>query len=260
MEPSTEGRQAVAVVTGGARGIGRAISLRLSAEGYRTWVADIDISAGDVAAEIVERGGWARPLALDVADADSVRAAFAAVAAEDPGLDVLVNNAAITQVYQFDQIPAEAWHRIYQVNVVGMYSCIQAALPALRAAPAPARIINMASGAGKISGAYTAPYHASKAAVISLTRSAAAALAPDILVNSVCPGVVETPMWDMIDASLEEIDAPPAARYEYRSSALPLGRPGTPDEVAAVVAFLASRDACYVTGEDINVTGGSVMH
>ena len=251
----------VAVITGGARGIGRAVALRLAADGKHVWIGDIDpTGAKTVVDEITTAGGSAGAVLLDVSDPQSVTEAFDEIAQHDSAIDALVNNAGVTAVHAFEEIPVEAWERAYRVNVVGMYLCIRAALPALRHAPPPARIVNVASGAGKIAGAYTAAYHASKAAVISLTRSAAVALAPDILVNSVCPGVIDTPMWELIDAGLAAIDAPASARFDHRSSALPLQRPGTADEVAAVIAFLAGPESRYMTGEDVNVTGGSVMH
>lgn len=250
----------VAVVTGGSRGIGRVTCLGLATLGYHVWVADLDLEgAGRVVEELRANGGSGEAVWMDVGKPDSVRQAFHTMSSGD-AIDVLVNNAGITSTHPFEAVPLEAWERTFRVNVFGTYLCIQAALPSLRAASSPSRIINMASGAGKVPGVFTAAYHASKAAVISLTRTAAAALAPHILVNSVCPGVILTPMWEAIDSGLADLDAPASARFQQRSTALPLQRPGTPEEVADVILFLASDAAKYITGEDINVTGGSVMH
>lgn len=249
----------VAVVTGGGRGIGRATSVRLASDGFRVWVADLDPAAADeVADEIGSKGGVADGLLLDVADVRSVASVFGRISREGP-IDVLVNNAAITSTHPFDQVPPDVWERTFRVNVFGMYECIRAALPGLRQASPPARIINMASGAGRTAGVYTVAYHASKAAVISLTRTAASALGPGILVNCVSPGVVDTPMWEGIDEGLEELGVPDEARFAHRSTALPLGRPATADDVVGVIAFLASDDARFVTGAELNVSGGSVL-
>ena len=250
----------VAVVTGGSRGIGRATCLALSTAGLHVCVADIDRDeAAGVADEIAAAGGSADVVPIDVADPASVDAAFRAIS-NSGAIQVLVNNAGVTSTHPFEGVPLEVWQRTFAVNVFGVYLCIQAALPALRAADLPSRIVNVASGAGKIPGVYTAAYHASKAAVISLTRTAAAALGPDILVNSVCPGVIDTAMWEKIDAGLADLGVPAVARYDQRSTQLPLRRAGTAEEVAATIRFLASEEATYITGEDINVTGGSVMH
>ena len=120
-------------------------------------------------------------------------------------------------------------------------------------------MVNLASIAGKLPTAWSAPYNASKAAVISLTRSAALALAPDILVNSVCPGPVGTRMYEEFDARLDELDAPPETRFAVRSQIGPLGRAGTTSEVSAAILFLLSDAASFITGEDLNVSGGMVM-
>jgi NAD(P)-dependent dehydrogenase (short-subunit alcohol dehydrogenase family) len=249
-----------AVVTGGSGGIGSAVSKKLALEGSHVWIADIDLSSAKNSADrIIAAGGSADAVAMDVARQDSIARAFAEIEASTPSIDILVNGAGVVSTHAFEDIPLEAWERTYRINVVGMYFCIQAALPHLRAAPAPARIVNIASGAGKIPGIFTAPYHASKAAVISLTRTAAAALAPDILVNSVCPGVIATPMWEAIDSGLVELEAPDFARFSARSEAVPLRRAGSAEEVADVVAFLTDDGSRYITGEDINVSGGGVM-
>ena len=253
--------QPSAVVTGAGGGIGGAAAARLAADGFRVWLADVDLPAATRAADgIAAAGGWARALHFDVSSEDSVTHAFSEIAGETDRLDALVNCAAVISTHRFDDIPADAWRRTHEVNVIGTYLCIREALPLLREAAPPSRIVNLASGAAKLPGPYTTPYHASKAAVISLTRSAAAAFAPDILVNCVCPGVIDTPMWETIDRGLEVLGAPESARFASRASMLPIRRAGTSEEVADVISFLASRSSRYMTGEDVNVTGGSVMH
>jgi NAD(P)-dependent dehydrogenase (short-subunit alcohol dehydrogenase family) len=249
-----------ALITGGSGGIGAAAANRLAADGFEVWVGDIDLPAAEsVVTGILNDGGSGRATYLDVADEVSVNRTFSELADDVGRLDVLINAAAVIGTHAFDDIPTASWLQTYQVNVVGTYFCIKYALPLLRVA-APARIINLASGAAKTAGPYTAPYHASKAAIISLTRSAAMALAPDVLVNCVCPGVIDTPMWDTIDRGLEDIGAPEASRFASRVRAIPIRRAGTPSEVADVLAFLASEASGYMTGEDLNVSGGAVMH
>jgi meso-butanediol dehydrogenase/(S,S)-butanediol dehydrogenase/diacetyl reductase len=239
-----------ATVTGAAGGIGAATARLLAERGMRVGLLD---ARGDAARAVAgEIGGDAYAVELDVTDAASVARAFA----EMDELTVLVNAAGLVVVDAFEAFAAEDWHRTHEVNVVGMYRCMVAALPALRRAHAPARVVNVASAAGKRAAPTLAPYAASKAAVISLTRSAAAAWAPDVLVNCVCPGLVETPMWEAIDARLEAIGAPPGARYAERARSLPVGRASTAGEVAAAIAFLCGADAGSITGADVDVDGG----
>ena len=251
----------VAVVTGGSGGIGSAIAAKLAMDGSHVWIADIDLSKARESAErITAAGGSAAAVLMDVGDEASITTAFAEISAGSPSVGVLVNGAGVVSTHEFENIPASAWQDTYRINVTGMYLSIRAALPLLRAAPPPARIVNIASGAGKIPGVFTAHYHASKAAVISLTRTAAVALAPDVLVNSVCPGIIDTAMWEKIDSGLARLGAPDVARLSSRSRAVPLQRSGSPEEVADVVAFLACDAARFMTGEDVNVSGGGVMH
>jgi NAD(P)-dependent dehydrogenase (short-subunit alcohol dehydrogenase family) len=254
-----EGR--TALVTGGGSGIGAATGRALAADGFAVWLADLQGDAAEgVAAAIREDGGTAHAVTADVTDEASIAAAVEQ-AAGDGALDVLVTCAGIVVVVPFAEATAEIWERLYRVNVVGTYLTLQAALPALRRAPAPARVVLLASGAGKMPGVFTAPYNASKAGVINLARSAALALAPDILVNSVCPGVIDTPMWrEGLEPRLQAAGAGPMATYAARTGSLPLKRGGTADEVAAVIAALAGPAGAYVTGEDVNVNGGMIYH
>jgi 2-keto-3-deoxy-L-fuconate dehydrogenase len=246
------------VVTGAASGIGLATALRLARRGHRVWCLDRD---GDRLAQAldVEPALATESLVADVADEASIERALASVASRCDRLDGLVNSAGVIPVAAFEASSVADWELSYRVNVIGTYLAIRASLPMLRRSP-EASIVNLASMAGKLPGPYTSAYNASKAAVISLTRSAAAALAPEVRVNAVCPGVVTTPAYEKIDARLRELGAPPVLQSSRRAATAPIGRAAASEEIASVIEFLLGPDAGFVTGEDINVSGGFVMH
>ncbi len=236
-----------AAVTGGARGIGRAIVERLIADGHRVAVLDrdgdeLDRVAGALAVEAVT---------VDLADPEAARGAVAEAATRLGGLDVLVNNAGVFSSVPLLELQVEEWDRMFAVNARAMLCTIQAAVPHLVAAGG-GRIVNMASMGGKEGEPGQAHYAASKAAVIALTRVAAMELGPHgITVNCICPGYVLT------DLAADGRDEAQVRAWATRS---PLGRLGTPADVAGQVAFLVSPDAAYVTGQALNVTGGMIMH
>jgi NAD(P)-dependent dehydrogenase (short-subunit alcohol dehydrogenase family) len=176
-------------------------------------------------------------------------------------LDILVNNAGVVSLRPLLEVTEEEWDQLFAVNLKGVLFGIQAA-GRVMVQQRSGRIVNLSSIGAKRGSGLMAAYCASKAGVISLTRSAALALASySITVNAVCPGVVETPMWERVSTAQGHYEGRPAEEVRRRRQAeIPLGRGETPEDVARVVAFLASDDAAYMTGQALNVCGGVVMH
>jgi len=257
----------VALVTGGGRGIGRAIALRFAREGAHVALADLDErSARAVADEVAQLGVRALPIVADVTQAAGIREIVRGAVAELGRIDVLANNAGVVRVDRLLDVTEEHWDTVLGVNTRAVFFVMQAVARQMRdQAPGPdglrGRIVNTASIAGRPGGRpMFAPYAASKAAVISLTQSAAVALAPDITVNAVCPGAVDTAMWEQIDADLGELEGRAKGEsWKQRIAPIPLGRPETPDDVAGLFLFLAGPDGGYITGQAITVDGGLVM-
>jgi 2-hydroxycyclohexanecarboxyl-CoA dehydrogenase len=232
-----------AFVTGGARGIGAAIATRLAADGAEVLIGDLD---GEAAGGLGTAIG-ARALVLDVADA-----AAAARVIEDAGpLDILVNNAGVDDFGSFTDMTVARWRRLLAINLEGVLACTHAALPAMQRARY-GRIVNVASEAGRLGAKGNAVYAAAKGGVIAFTRSIARESARHgVTVNAVAPGPIETPLLDSLRRRErgEQIVAAMTAATELR-------RLGRPEEVAAAVAFLASEEASYITGETLGVSGG----
>lgn len=245
-----EGR--VALVTGASRGIGRAIAVALGARGARVVInyTANEAAANEAAAEVSAVGGSGSVKRFDVSDAAAVDAAIKEIAAEG-GLHILVNNAGIAVNALTLGAKDADWKRALDVNLSGTFNCTRAALRALLKAKDAGRIINITSITAETGSAGQAPYVAAKAGVIGLTKTWAREYASrGITVNAVSPGYIDT---DMTASEL------PAARREELVKSIPLGRVGSPQDVAAAVAYLASPAASYVTGEVLRVNGGLLM-
>ena len=241
-----EGRKAL--VTGGASGIGAAIALRLAAEGAEVWVGDIDVEGAERVAG--EANGHA--VELDVTSLESARAAVEGAAGT---LDVLVNNAGTDEFGFFTFTTPEQRQRVLDINLGGVINCTSAALPGMEIAKY-GRIVNISSEAGRVGSKGSAVYSAAKAGIIGFTKAIAREDARyGITVNAIAPGPIETPLL-MGALEFGEIGE---KVIETMKSATQLGRLGQPEEVAAAVAFLASDDASYVTGETLGVSGGLGM-
>ena len=240
----------VAVVTGGARGIGRAICDELATMPVRLAIVDVLIDvAEETAADFRARGIDAKAFAANVADPAAVDAMVKEVLAAFGQIDILVNNAGITRDGLMIRMKESDWDAVISVNLKGTFNCLKAvARPMMKARYG--RIINIASVVGVMGNAGQANYSASKAGVIGLTKSAAKEFATrGINVNAVAPGYIETEMTHKLSDE---------ARQAFLT-AIPMNRAGTPVDVAKVVRFLAGDDAAYVTGQTINIDGGMVM-
>jgi 3-oxoacyl-[acyl-carrier protein] reductase len=238
----------VALVTGGARGIGRAAAELLAEEGAFVAVADVNLGgAEDVVSGIEARGGQALALAADISQPDQIAPMFDAVVRRFGRIDILHNNAGIFAKTAVDEIEVAAWDQLMGINLRGAFLVAQHALRVMKAQRG-GRIINMGSLGGQVGGVVAgADYAASKAAIACLTKSMAKWGGPyGILVNTVCPGVIDTAMPAQF----------PPDRLAAMIEATPLRRMGTADEVAKVVLFLASDLSSFVTGAHIDVNGG----
>jgi NAD(P)-dependent dehydrogenase (short-subunit alcohol dehydrogenase family) len=248
-----------AVVTGGARGIGRAIAEGYAREGARVCIADIDEAAAREAAR--DTGGGAFGAHLDVTRMESINRLIDEVESKAGGIDILVNNAAIFDMAPIEEITEKSYDRIFAVNVKGLLFTLQAVAKSMIARGRGGKIINMASQAGRRGEALVAVYCASKAAVISLTQSAGLGLIKHrINVNGIAPGVVDTPMWDEVDALFAKYEGrPPGEKKRLVGEGVPFGRMGKPEDHVGCAVFLAAPESDYVVAQTFNVDGGQWM-
>lgn len=251
----------VILVTGAAQGIGRGIALRLAKEGAD--IALVDLKAdklSDVAKEIEALGRKVTTFAADISNRDEVFAAVEHAEKTLGGFDVMINNAGIAQVKPLADVTPEDMDRIFKINVNGVMWGIQAASEKFKALGHKGKIINASSITGHDGFAMLGVYSATKFAVRALTQAAAKEYASaGITVNAYCPGIVGTDMWVEIDERFAEITgAPKGETYKKYVDGIALGRAQTPDDVAALVSFLASDDSDYITGQAILTDGGIV--
>lgn len=249
----------VAVVTGGAQGIGAAIVRGFAAGGAHVVIADMALDNAEALARELE--GKATALQLDVRDLASIEAMVASVSRTHGGIDILVNNAAVFDMGPLLEISEKSFDLQFSVNVKGLLFTLQAVAKRMVAQGRKGKIINMASQAGRRGEALVAVYCATKAAVISITQSAGLALIKHgINVNGIAPGVVDTPMWDQVDALFARYENLPIGEKKRQVGlAVPAGRMGDPDDYRGAAVFLASSEADYVVAQTLNVDGGNWM-
>lgn len=244
----------VAIVTGGAGGIGSAIARHLAAAGAAVGVLDLDGDAATLTAGTVTRmtGARAFGVSADVADGDAVRAAISEIERRLGPVGVLVNNAGIDRVGPFLESSEDDWDLLLRVNLKGAITCARAVLDGMVAREA-GRIVNIASDAGRVGSSGETVYSATKGGVISFTRSLAREVARHgISVNCVCPGPTDTALLDQVAEHSQKL-------YDSLSRAIPMRRIGTPDDLGPAVTFLAGPGAGYITGQTLSVSGGLTM-
>ena len=238
----------VAIVTGGAMGIGEGISLRLAAEGAKVAVLDVNLEGAQKTAQQIEKaGGTALAIKVDVSRAVEVEAAARKVVSTFKKIDILVNNAGVSQTSKVASMTEEMWDKVNNVNLKGVFLCCHAVIPYMKQRKY-GKIVNIASVLALTGSAYYAHYGATKAGVVGFTRGLAVELGPhNINVNAVGPGVIDTPMAQQ--------DVTEALRQRLQKR-IPMRRIGMPRDIADAVSFLASDEASYITGQCLYVCGG----
>lgn len=246
----------VLLVTGAGQGIGRATALRLAAAGADVIAADVNqTTARQVAAEVSHLGRRGVPVVVDVASVERLRTLRDVADREFGRVDILVNSAGLIRPHGFGQVTEEDWDTTFAVNARGLFFTMQVVAPLI---PDGGVIVNIGSVAGRGTLSSSPPYGASKAAVINVTQTTARALAlRGIRVNAVCPGVVDTALIRRLAVEQGFDSGEAIRRWE---SGNPMGRVAQADEIAAAVEYLASPEAALITGQTLNVDGGSVMY
>ena len=234
----------IAIVTGGSRGIGNAIALDLLDKGYRVGVGYYKNKS--LAEEIAKENTHALPLYIDITSLESIEKAFNEIENSYGSIDILINNAGISQVKSFESLEEEDWQIMWETNFMSAVRCIKLALPSM-IKKGDGKIINIASIGGQWGGVHQVHYAAAKAALINLTKSIAKSYSKDgIRCNAVSPGLINT---DMISEELKKSAV-------NTSNNIPIGRHGTVNEVSSIVSFLCSEESSYITGQILNVNGG----
>ena len=252
----------VAIVTGAGRGIGRATALELAKLGADIVIAELDQNGADTTAKLVkDLGRRAAVIPTDVTRRADLAQMAERTKSQFGRIDILVNNAGIYRAAATMDVTEEHWDAVMSINARAVFFASQAVLPTM-VAQKRGSIVSLASMAGKIGSKTNLPYNASKAAVISITKSLALAHAADgVRVNRVCPGFVETDMWAMVARDQGKLlGQTPEEFTRQREKQVPLGRMEKPEDVANVIAFLCSSRAAYMTGQALSVDGGLIMH
>ena len=250
------------VVTGGNRGIGFAMAKRFASEGANLVLASVDEQVEDAADGLCNSGAGAIGILCDVTDRSAVKDLYDRAMAEFGRVDISIQNAGIITIAKIGDLTESEWDDTMDVNTKGAFLCCQEAIIRMRKAGNGGKLINIASGQARDGFIYTPHYAASKFGVMGLTQSLAKEVAPDgITVNAICPGIIRTDMWVYNDRVWGELlgDYGPGQLMEEWVQNIPMKRAGEGRDVAGLAAFLASRDADYITGQTINVDGGLIM-
>lgn len=250
-----------ALITGANGGIGLAVTEAYLKEEAICTAVDLAATPSAELAALAQQYANLHYQSLNVVDTEAVRATVQAASQQHGTIDVLFNNAAVFDMAPLLESNEAMYDKLFAVNVKGMFFTMQAVLQGLVAADKTGSIINLSSQAGRRGEALVSHYCASKAAVISYTQSAALAMAPQgIRVNSISPGVINTPMWGHVDSLFAKYEGlQPGEKKIAVGKAVPLGRMGLPQDIAGAAVFLASDESVYITAQTLNVDGGSVM-
>jgi meso-butanediol dehydrogenase / (S,S)-butanediol dehydrogenase / diacetyl reductase len=250
------------VVTGGNRGIGLAIAERFAAESANLVIASVEPEVEQAAQRLRDAGAPAVGALCDVTDKAAVIALYDRAEEAFGGVDVSVQNAGIITIAKVEDLTEQEWDATMAVNTKGAFLCCQEAIRRMRKAGRGGRLVNIASGQARDGFIYTPHYAASKFGVMGMTQSLAKEVATDdITVNAICPGIIKTDMWDYNDRVWGRMlgDYGPGELMAEWVQNIPMKRAGEGRDVAALIAFLASEDAAYITGQTINVDGGLIM-
>ncbi|MBX5223208.1 L-iditol 2-dehydrogenase [Rhizobium sp. NLR8a] len=249
----------IALITGGARGIGLGFAEAFVKEGAKVIIADIDIDRATRSAAAI--GPATKAMQLDVTDLNAIETLVETIDAEFDGIDILINNAAIFDMAPVNEISEESYDRVFSVNLKGPLFMMKAVSNIMIKRGRGGKIINMASQAGRRGEALVLLYCASKAAIISATQSAALALVKyGINVNAIAPGVVDGEHWDIVDAHFANWEGlKPGEKKAAVAKSVPIGRFATPDDIKGLAVFLASADSDYILAQTYNVDGGNWM-
>jgi len=250
------------VVTGASGGIGAAMATRFAQEGANLVVSAIDPRVEEVADRISKIGAKVASMRMDVTSKEQVTALYDLAEREFGGVDVSIQNAGVITIARIEAMTEAEWDKVMAVNTKGVFLCCQEAVLRMRKHGRGGRLINTASGQARQGFVFTPHYAASKFGVVGITQSIAKEVAKEnITVNAICPGIIDTDMWAYNDAAWGKLlgDYKPGELMAEWVRNIPMGRAGTGEDVSGLVAFLASDEAAYITGQTINVDGGLIM-